>query len=449
MPGYAAMKFDKRAVEVGLYLLLLVFSIGLSYRFFVVPVFNSQWYTLELDAVRIAEGTTLFTLTSVSSYRYRNSVAGCLLWFLFLFIIPSITVYYVLNGGSRLYVYATVGGFLLTVLAANATRVVSYSLESHYGTSLLSKLLNYDERVSFLKKYALNGVLGIVPLIVFPALFYLNGPPSLVALDLGEVYEVRGTIIYGISVITYLTAWQASVINPTLLVAGLYRRQPLVALLGAVLQMVLFLYTGHKSYLFALPLVISTYILLSERSFIVGLLKGLIAMVVGSLSLYLVAGQVLIPSILIRRFFFVPARVRRAYFMYFSQNPHIKMSGSRLGVFWSAPYEESLPAIVGSTYFGGSNANIGYLASAFADFGLLGIAVFATLAGIVLGVSDVFSEGLPIEVVVGIWIMPVFSLTTSRLSTVVLTHGLGLALLVTIFLVWKHRDRGTVVPNLK
>jgi hypothetical protein len=234
--------------------------------------------------------------------------------------------------------------------------------------------------------------------------------------------------------VAYLFNWQANVINPFLIVLGMRKRASSAFLLGVSLQILLYLYTGHKAVLFTIPFIIAVYLFMINRSLTGGLLKTFTAVIVGSLVLAWTVGNSIITSLLIRRVFFLPPLIRSKYFDFFSSNPLMKLGETTLGVLWNSPYSESLPVIIGSRYFDGAYANVGYLASGFADFGIAGVLVFAALAGLAFALIDHVSHGIVPELVAGIWMMPIFNFDSTRLTTLILTHGLFFAFVVSFII---------------
>lgn len=94
-------------------------------------------------------------------------------------------------------------------------------------------------------------LLGFLILIVFVNLLVFNGLPSLTAINLFDVYDVRKSVNYGLPLMGYLVPWLGKVINPFLIGMFLYKKEIRWSIFFLFLQILLYLYTGHKSFLFS------------------------------------------------------------------------------------------------------------------------------------------------------------------------------------------------------
>jgi hypothetical protein len=430
--SHTIFAFRRQTATALAYLLILMSLLSISYLMFVVPVYGYMGFNLEVNKFKFIEAGFLLFVSFVAVRRQQELVTGQFLAILYLFIIPPTICYYMLSPQSRIFIYGIVGGFLVTstvmqlsyVTISWCWSVIQRSISYKFANVLLQRSLQY--------KILVYPLLVVIPLTVFGGLFIYNGLPALTALNLTQVYEVRESVVYCFSILPYLLNWQANVFNPTLITIGLHKRKASFIATGGTLQVLLFLYTGHKSMIFSIPLVVVTYILVSNRAVFLGLMKTFCVVISGALASYLVIGHTLLPSIFIRRLFFVPPMVRSSYFDFFTSHPYINLETSSLGFLWSSPYTKSVSTLIGGRYLDGANANIGYLASAFADFGILGVIFFALVLGVILSTIEVSSYPIPMAVTSGIWVVPLFNVTASRLTTAILTHGLLFAFLVTV-----------------
>ena len=168
-------------------------------------------------------------------------------------------------------------------------------------------------------------------------------------------------------------------------------------------------------------------------------------MVLTAWVVYAVTEQVLIPSIFVRRLFFVPGELHLWYHDFFSSpgHPFVALSNSVLSGAASYPYDQQVPLLIGWSYTGAEvGANAGWMADAYAQFGMPGMAAFALLLGLVLRLVDGVSAGLPNRFATTVIVVPTMALVNSALLTVMLTHGFGLALL----LLWVMNTRSETRP---
>ncbi len=427
-------RIKKRTIISLFYLSLLVILLSFSYVDFVVPEYGYMGFYTDVSPIRLLESILLLFLSYIAVHGQQNTVSGQFLGFIYLFTILPLICFYMLTSEPRLYLYVLLIGFLLTLYSSRLLRVFVQDQIKVLRRSY--SYITFDAILTIVSSHGviLLGTFLMVPVIIFGTLARYNGIPSLTALSLTQVYEVRSSVIYGPTIIEYLINWQSNVLSPALVSYGMYKNKAMPVITGVAIQFFLFLYTGHKTMLFSIPLVILVYILVSNKSLFIGLLKTFNVVILGSLSALWIFNEGLIPSLFIRRVFFLPSLIRNAYFDYFSSHAFAKMGETSLGFLWTAPYSDNVPSIIGQQYFQGAYANTGYLASAYADFGVVGVIVFAAIAGAVFFLIDWSSGSLDQGLVAGIWIVPVFSLLSSRLSTTLLSHGILISLVITVLL---------------
>jgi hypothetical protein len=191
--------------------------------------------------------------------------------------------------------------------------------------------------------------------------------------------------------------------------------------------------TGHKSFLLAPVLAIGVYLLWQKRNFFSWIIMGAFLLTLVSYGCFLVTGVELVPSLFVRRLFFVPARLHVLYYDFFSQpeHPFYMLSDSIFRGFLKNPYGMPMPRVIALTYWGREFwPDVGYLGDAYGNFGLLGMFLFSIILGIVLRIADSVGSHLPPNFVAAAIVMPAMALTESALFTSILTHGWILAVLM-------------------
>ena len=257
----------------------------------------------------------------------------------------------------------------------------------------------------------------------------LSGGLGRFNLDLLSVYEVRAEYLtrrVG-PVLGYFIPWQANVINILILCWALHKRKLCLLAAAGIAQVLLFGMTGHKSFLLA-PLLASGVLLVwGRKNFLLYLFGGATAMILVSYTLFLVTGNHLGPSLLIRRLFFVPAANHFIYYDFFSrlENPFVMLSNSILAPFIQYPYDMPITRVISWAYWGRDfGPNVGYLGDAFEHFGFMGMFLFSVILGLFLHAVDSVAGRLPSNIVAAVIATPAMALTNSALFTSLLTHGL-------------------------
>ncbi len=254
-----------------------------------------------------------------------------------------------------------------------------------------------------------------------------------------EVYDVR--LEYSDDLrergrfVAYAVLWLGKVVNPLLIALGISRRQPALLATGLVGQAMLFSVTGHKS-LVAVILFIPLLVLVAQK--VKGNLGAWLALGSGFVIIASIAESQILDSnylnhLVVRRLFMLPGLLTGYYFEFFSSHPKAMLSHSILQGLVTAQYDLAPPDLIGQAYFAvrtHSNANI--WADAFANFGYVGVILFSAGFALLLWVFDGLAKNLDFPVAAALIAMPAFSLTNSALLTTVLSHGMGLAVLLAL-----------------
>jgi hypothetical protein len=234
----------------------------------------------------------------------------------------------------------------------------------------------------------------------------------------------------------YLIAWQAQVVNMAALAFVAYRRQWTLAFCVLAAQLLLFGMTNQKSFLLAPALVLGLLWLGRSPSRIAwGIVAGGTCIVLGAWGLFLLTEELLIPSILVRRLFFVPAELHLWYYDYFAgvAHPFVLLSNSLLGVLSPYPYGDGVPTTIGWAYLGlETRANAGWMADAYVHFGFGGMAAFSLLLAVFLRILDGAAAAVPLRLAAALVAVPTMALMNTGLLTVLLTHGF----LFTALILW-------------
>ena len=402
------------AAIIAFWLVLVV-----AYQVFVTPVFRSEFV---LDFIPTNALVALFHVVYVSAIvlyldvePYRPSRVGVMIIFVFLFI-PF----------CAFYAFREVPYWNLGVLAVGM-----------FHLAVMVRALPVV-RIPPIGQVLSGGLMvgaAAITLYVFAGLL-LQGGLQRFSLDFGEVYEMRRQYMAQVSfpLSAYFITWVANVLNISFIAVAIVRSNRKMLILGIVAQVLIFALTSFKSFALA-PFIVVAIMYASERMGmyrIVFMVMG--ATILSMLVYFQMSGNVLLPSILVRRQFVIPALLHSYYFEYFSLNPKVLLSNSILSLIFDYPYSQPVTRVISFAYFGRDfGPNVGVYGDAFTHFGVVGIFVFnAILAGL-LKIADSVGSGLRTRLVAGIMALPLMSLVNSALFTTMLTHGLLLSILVAWF----------------
>lgn len=346
------------------------------------------------------------------------------LWVLFIVAIaPSMTVpmYHAsLSDGQSLAVSATTGAsFLATIIIARRAH------------------LKLVPQIS-LSPHSMAMAIGFISLAVYGYITLSTGL-RIRLVGLLDVYSLREEYRADIAlssggILGYLIPWQGYVINPLITVYGILSRRPVLVAVGLIGQLLLFSSTGLKSILLSGPaLFLVLFIFRGNRrptgSF---LLWGAIAMTGVVVAVDWIRQSNLWSQILIRRFLLTPGMLMSVYVAFFTEQPKMYLSHSVLESFIDNPYQGSYTFAVGRTVTGRSDTavNASAYADGFANAGLLGILIVGVVVGLVLALLDDAARDLPLSLTCAVLLLPSIALSNSAITTSLLTHGIGLCILM-------------------
>jgi hypothetical protein len=130
----------------------------------------------------------------------------------------------------------------------------------------------------------------------------------------------------------------------------------------------------------------------------------------------------------------LPGLISGYFYEFFSINPKAYLGHSIFSSFINYPYSSTPPIVVGEHYWGQSiitaNANANIWADGYANFGYIGMVLFSILLGFILWIYDSISSKINFKIAVLMLCIPAFSLSNSALLTTILTHGIGLTILL-------------------
>ncbi len=377
-----------------------------------------------IDSIRLLESylvtLVLGVLLSVSMYRrWRPSGIALVLYFVVV-MLPLFSLYGLGNAPTE-FIYAAAGSFAVLILVTGLFPKVKVR-RSGYGILIIGAL----------------AVLGMSAYVY--GVLLLSGGLSRLSFDLLSVYEVRAEYVQTKApFIGYFVPWQANVVNMVFLSYALYKRNHWLIGLPIAAQALLFGMTGHKSFMLSPLLVVGVYVVWKWRNALSYIIGGAAILVLACYFLFVVSGDHLAPSIIIRRLFFVPAGNHLIYYDFFSrtENPFVTLSDSILSWFVKYPYDMPVTRVISWAYWGRDfGPNVGYLGDAFANFGFMGMFLFSMILGAFLSIVDSISSHLPENLAAAIIAVPAMALVNSALFTSLLTHGLILA----VVLIWLLRS---------
>ena len=387
--------------------------LDVSYVLLVNPNFEYSGFGLELNILKYIESMLmLFFFGCITPQLLQKPSDYLLFTFYFGFILP-IGSYYSLNDQSRLDFYLILMCCVLVYLFSKGRR---FKVPSVRHGQVLAGLL-----------CLLFGSLTTFWLISTSGLRYFN-------LDFNLVYDYRrliGETSY-VGFMAYAIPWTTNVIGPASLGYALYRRQYWMVLIIFGLHVVWFGFSSHKSVLFYPFLIVTLWGWFQRTRAFSPVTIGVSFILLLSLADYLIRGNIFYGSLLTRRVFFVVAKNTFDYFEFFTVNSKVFWSNSFLSWFLDYPYHITPARLIGESRGTESHVNNSFVSTGYMHAGVYGLIFYGVVAGILFRIIDSLSKNyIQTLLVLSAILVPSRALLLSAdLPTSLLTHGIGLALII-------------------
>lgn len=282
--------------------------------------------------------------------------------------------------------------------------------------------------------------LGMILLLLVSVIIYISGKYTHFRLhfNLLTVYDLREEAAgYNLPVVLrYLYGW-GRVTIPIFIIYFFCKGKKVLGWICFCIQMLNFAIEGSKTVFFlAVFSVIIAHLPKVKLSFLNWLiLRGMTCLYALCILIYELAGNVIPISMFMRRILFVPAYLEWAYYDFFlDKTPDFFRTSFLRHLGLQTPYPRlvnMIGGIYGNSYE--TNANNGLLSDAITNWGYIGVIIMPIILCLVLCVIDDSSKKLDPRVYILSALYLSILLTNAFLTTVLLTHGL-LIVIVILFL---------------
>lgn len=418
-----SIKVDREKALLFLTLMLYKMILELSYALVLVPKVPDM--ELHVSVFRFICGV-LWVVLCFALCRFEDRRASSFFIMLFLFIgIVPMTVWFSLSGGSALYYHLLLAAY---AGAECLIRVMSKP-EDHGEPAVLSKVDGLPVLIVAASVALMVATTGFVVLT--------KGLPTLTALDLTSVYSIRGESYFiQNKYLGYLYKIMMTTLAPFILALTLVKRQYFTAGLTVVMIMMFYLYSGNKTTLMCVPLILLCYVVMrfpNGRYRFYQLFTGGIG---ASFVLAWLADFYMPCSLFIRRVLILPCQLKFAYYEFFTENPHIGMFGVFPGgVFSNTPYDEAVGKIIGRMYYDSidMNANTGFMIEGFERFGYVGIFLIILVFAVLLLLADRLQLATNHLFALTAAIYPLYTLNDGQILSPLFTGYLAAFVLICLF----------------
>lgn len=414
--------------EIILFLGMLLFKFACDFGYVKLLAWDVSTYILEFSELKYINGFFWCTILFLGIRHDKYKVSTFMLYLIYLMQIIPITTIYSLGGGSVIYYNILCFGFLTC--------------------EVLTQWVKLNDVLSYLKNPLLSFILTIV---LFTVLIFLivyivkkNGRFTLTALNIYKVYELRRSGSFALNkYANYLFNWMVSVLVPFFIVKKINNKNYFSAIMLCSLIFVIYLYSGHKSYLFCLPTVVICALWARRKNFyneifICGCIGFFALVMLACYAPILKKFFVEVHSLFGRRLLIVSANNKFSYYDFFSRHPKMGLGG----IFprWLIPirnYYENInyTYLISAIYYGKPemNSNTGFMAEGYMRFGHIGTIFIMIILALILRLMDQMQKRAGYVVTVGAFVYPVLGLSDAHLIDSLFLGSWMIILLVLIF----------------
>jgi hypothetical protein len=342
-----------------------------------------------------------------------------------------------------LYVMTCVPSILVTQYAKVITPEASTELGLVIATSFLLIILLADRGPGValprlhVPAHIVWLALILISAVVYGYMLYVTGL-SLRFMSLTGVqstrYAFQDTITASGAALAYLIGVQGNVINPLFMARGMYSRNWLMLVSGAVGQLLIFSVTGYKMMILSVPasLVIPLMFRRSNMPFGRRIIDGTVAVGLIALLADRIVGAVDYTLVFIGRLALIPGVLTSAHVLVFSGKPKAEWGYSFLAPFVHYPYSTTPAMLVGAEFSGDPRvaANASFLGDGYANLGYAGIFIEAFVVVLLMWALDGAAKGLPMKATCIILLVPSIAMVNTSIFTSIITGGCAFAVLI-------------------
>lgn len=408
--------------------LSIIFYFALSLCFFYV--LNEYWslrrYSYYSDSVSfknisytkyfIATTIVLFNIWLLNTLKIKDFIYTVLSLIFILFLTPS----------AILFSISTKVDYRIFL----SHNLLFYGILFFSFISIKIPIREFSGKKAFLLLFIIT-VIGLLPYLRFLPYIDISN------LVLENIYETRELIAKHADIyFSYTYGWFNRFIIPSLLVFAIYFRNRKIIILAFIILIYLYLLGAHKSVLYGTIFVILTHRLSYLRA-ISFIFKGVIVVIAVTYISSSFFNNDLFGIFTLRRAFFTPALLDFAYFDLFNNNSQYWSEGVLKGI-TNYSYDEPHSFIIASKYFKLPNmsANNGIISDGFMNAGMIGVFVNIFIISVYFSILNKLNISSKFF---GLFIFLFVSLISSSLTTILLTHG-ALILLILAVLLLKNTE---------
>lgn len=377
----------------------IIFRIILDISYFrLFKIDNPIEYSLDINFIKLLFSYIIIIIISYKTFYYNKTSVFFFRIIIFFTIIPISTVYCMRNENTMFFLLTNISFYLAEIVFFRfrvPKKCSRFNILPDNNLYTTVNNINIHNRKINIMSQILNFLFIFITLVAILMMFEQNGFPNLSTIILSNVYTVRRD--YEMTkYLSYLVSIITVVIVPFGIAEGMVHNKKLQMFFYFLVQFCLFLWTGHKTWLFSVFLLGFIIFIYSKRLSL--------NIFFTSVSLFAMVGCIFsnsnsflryLFSLLNRRVLLDPAALKFFYYDYFivQNNPKLYFSGTVIAPFLpSFMIDKSIfnyPYIISEQYTGiKSNAGTGLYGGDVANLGFYAFLVVPFLLVILLSLIE-------------------------------------------------------------
>ena len=401
-------KENNRVLFLILWIVVILYKFAMEWGYVYILSADTVTYPLDFDLFKYINGWIWSIILFGCINHKAHKPSSFMLMMLYILQVIPITCAYAFANESALYYNLLCSAICMVEIICgwleNNKRLKYYKINSCYFLTIFI----------------------VVTVIVLIMVYKNNGLPTLTALNIYKVYELRASGVFQLSkYANYIFNWTIRVILPFMLAWSLIKKKYILGIASVCLIFIFYLYTGMKSYLFCIPLVILCACWSKRKDMYLELwicfCCGFVLLVFLACYSPILKDEIgRVYSLFGRRVMMDSAVNKFKYFDFFTNNPKLGMAGifPRWLVNFDNPYEgEVIGKLISAKYYNNTemNSNTGFLAEGYMRFGYIGIYFVLIIYGGILRLLDRMKQRSGYSIAVTGFVFPFFVLADGQL----------------------------------
>ena len=401
------MKINK--IDIFFFCCLAFYKLAIDIGFRIILTNLYPIYSLNFNVYKYVLGWFCSIIIYILIEHKQKRVSTFFIYLIYLLQFIPITTIFGYKNESTIYYLFLFFGFVMCIFLVNHT----------HPPKLIKSSVNLSRIMMFAG--------ALLSVLFMTIVFRKNGLPSLTALNLYDVYELRRGTSFQLGHYTneFIFPFVISVYLPILIAKTIHDKRYWISLFACITMFLIYLYTGYKTFLFSMALVVLLSFWSKRPNVYMEFFSVFcIAIMVLTIGVIIIDSRNICSSIynfIVRRSLIVPADLKFIHYDYFSNHP-------KLGIFGVLPLMLMLsipkyytrviyPFEIGEIYFNSPlmSADTGALAEGYARFGYVGIIIEFLLITLILKLSDSFQERTDYSFAVGTLIYAFYSLSEGQI----------------------------------